>query len=176
MSLFFLHALCKKPFCFSFPSENSLIKDRKSRCRNQNNLPAARRVFFTIPHARKVGAEKSRPETTDTAGKSRPVTTDTAGKSRLVTTDTAGKSRPVTTDTSGKSRLVTTDTAGKSRLVTTDTAGKSRPSGPWREIFYIPSRWKSYGLFVQAFAFESLEIFPCNRSSIPPPPYPAGQN
>jgi hypothetical protein len=29
-------------------------------------------------------------------------------------------------------------TAGKSRPETTDTAGKSRPSGPWRETFYIP--------------------------------------
>jgi hypothetical protein len=29
-------------------------------------------------------------------------------------------------------------TAGKSRPKTTDTAGKSRPSGPWRETFYIP--------------------------------------
>ncbi len=29
-------------------------------------------------------------------------------------------------------------TAGKFRPRTTDTAGKSRPSGPWRETFYIP--------------------------------------
>jgi hypothetical protein len=29
-------------------------------------------------------------------------------------------------------------TAGKSRPKTTDTARKSRPSGPWRETFYIP--------------------------------------
>ncbi len=29
-------------------------------------------------------------------------------------------------------------TAGKSRPKTTDTAKKSRPSGPWRETFYIP--------------------------------------
>jgi hypothetical protein len=29
-------------------------------------------------------------------------------------------------------------TAGKSRPKTTDMAGKSRPSGPWRETFYIP--------------------------------------
>jgi hypothetical protein len=29
-------------------------------------------------------------------------------------------------------------TAGKSRPETTDTAGKSRPSGLWRETFYIP--------------------------------------
>ncbi len=28
--------------------------------------------------------------------------------------------------------------AGKSRPETTDTAGKSRPSGLWRENFYIP--------------------------------------
>jgi hypothetical protein len=28
--------------------------------------------------------------------------------------------------------------AGKSRPKTTDSAGKSRPSGPWRETFYIP--------------------------------------
>ncbi len=29
-------------------------------------------------------------------------------------------------------------TAGKSRPKITDTAGKSRPSGPWRETFYVP--------------------------------------
>jgi hypothetical protein len=29
-------------------------------------------------------------------------------------------------------------TAGKSQPKTADTAGKSRPSGPWRETFYIP--------------------------------------
>jgi hypothetical protein len=29
-------------------------------------------------------------------------------------------------------------TAGKSRPETTDTAGKSRPSGLWRETFFIP--------------------------------------
>jgi hypothetical protein len=29
-------------------------------------------------------------------------------------------------------------TAGKSWPKTTDMAGKSRPSGPWRETFYIP--------------------------------------
>ncbi len=30
-------------------------------------------------------------------------------------------------------------TAGKSRPETTDMAGKSRPSGLWRETFYIPA-------------------------------------
>ncbi len=29
-------------------------------------------------------------------------------------------------------------TAGKSRPETTEMAGESRPSGPWRETFYIP--------------------------------------
>ncbi len=38
--------LWKKPFCFSFPPENSRIKDRNSHCRYQNNLPAAQRVFL----------------------------------------------------------------------------------------------------------------------------------
>ncbi len=104
----------KKPFCFSFPPENSRIKDRKSRCQYQNHLPAAHRVFWNSPcqksYGRKIPASNYRYRrkiprlvTAETAGKSRPVTTDTAGKSRPVTTDTAGKSRPVKTDTAGKS-------------------------------------------------------------------------
>ncbi len=63
--------LWKKPFCFSFPPENSRIKDRKSRFRYQNNLPAAHRVFLNYP-CQKATAGKFRPETTDTAKKSRP--------------------------------------------------------------------------------------------------------
>ncbi len=46
-------SLWKKPF-FGFPSENSLIKDRKSRCRYQNNLPAAYRVFLKSPMPEKL--------------------------------------------------------------------------------------------------------------------------
>jgi hypothetical protein len=78
--------------CFSFPPENSRIKDRKSRCRYQNNLPAAHRVFLNY-QCQKATNEKFRPETTDTAGKSRPsgARKGKARKSRQITTDTAGK-------------------------------------------------------------------------------------
>jgi hypothetical protein len=37
------------------------------------------------------------------------------------------------------------------------------------DFLYPPCR-KSYGLFVQAFAFASLEIFLCNRRQYPTPP------
>ncbi len=43
------HYTVKKPFCFSFPPENSCIRNRKSRCRYQNNLPAAHGVFLNYP-------------------------------------------------------------------------------------------------------------------------------
>ncbi len=96
----------KKPFCFSFPPENSRIKDRKSRCRYQNNLPAAHRVFLNYPcqksYSRKILARNNRygrkipafwcqkrwgqkiPESNYRYGRNiwLPVTADTAGKSR----------------------------------------------------------------------------------------------
>jgi hypothetical protein len=83
---------CEKSLFFSFPPENSRIKDRKSRCRYQNNLPAAHRVFLNYP-CQKATAGKSQPETTDTAGKSRSsgARKGKARKSRQATTDTAGK-------------------------------------------------------------------------------------
>ena len=88
----YVAASWKKPFCFSFPPENSRIKDRKSRCRYQNNLPVTHTVFLNYP-CQKATAGKFRPETTDTAGKSRPsgARKGKARKSRQVTTDTAGK-------------------------------------------------------------------------------------
>jgi hypothetical protein len=54
----------KKPFCFSFPPENYRIKDRKSRCRYQNNLPAAHSVFLNSlcqkSYGRKIPAKNHR--------------------------------------------------------------------------------------------------------------------
>ncbi len=56
--------LWKKPFCFSFPPENSRSKDRNSRCRYQNNLPAAHTVFLNYPcqksYGRKIPARNNR--------------------------------------------------------------------------------------------------------------------
>ncbi len=86
-------ALWKKPFCFSFPPENSRIKNRKSRCRYQNNLPAAHTVFLNYPcqksYGRKIPASnyrygrKIRLQVTTRYGRKirLPVTTKTAGKS-----------------------------------------------------------------------------------------------
>ncbi len=146
--------LWKKPFCFSFPPENSRIKDRKSRRRYQNNLPAANRVFFNCPcqksYGRKIPAGKSRPEN---PGRKIPAGNNTYGrkipafwcqkrqgqkipasyyrygrKIRLpVTANTAGKSRQVATWYGRKIRLpVTADTAGKSRQVTSRYGRKIR--------------------------------------------------
>jgi hypothetical protein len=51
----------KKAFFFSFPPENSRIKDRKSRC--ETRTICLRPIeFFKIPHARKATAGKSRPK------------------------------------------------------------------------------------------------------------------
>ncbi len=79
--------------CFSFPPENSHIKDRKSRCRYQNNLPDAHRDFFKLPMP-----EKLRPENPGQKQQIRPENPGLlvpkkgkARKSRQVTTDTAGK-------------------------------------------------------------------------------------
>jgi hypothetical protein len=48
----------------SFPPENSRIKDRKSRCRYQNNLTAAHRIFLNSPcqksYGRKIPAKNYR--------------------------------------------------------------------------------------------------------------------
>ncbi len=101
--IFYINALCKKPFCFSFPPENSRIKERKSRCRYQNNLPAAHRVFLNYPcqksYGRKIQARNNRfsrkipafwylkgdflhsRARKGNARKSQQVTTDTAGHS-----------------------------------------------------------------------------------------------
>jgi hypothetical protein len=49
------YTLWKKPFCFSFPPENSRIRDRNSCCRYQNNLPAAHRVFLNYPCQKSYG-------------------------------------------------------------------------------------------------------------------------
>jgi hypothetical protein len=68
--------------------------DRNSRCRYQNNLPAAHRVFFNCPCQKSYGRKIRLPVTADTAGKSRQVTTRYGRKIRLlVTTETAGKSQ-----------------------------------------------------------------------------------
>ncbi len=60
----FIYTLWKKPFCFSFPPENSRIMDRNSRCRYQNNLPGAHRVFLKCPcqksYGRKIPARNNR--------------------------------------------------------------------------------------------------------------------
>ncbi len=96
--------LWKKPFCFIFPPENSRIKERKSRCWYQNNLPAAYRDFLNSPcqksYGRKILAKNYRYSRKIPAfwslegdflhshawkvkaGKSQQATTDTAGKSR----------------------------------------------------------------------------------------------
>jgi hypothetical protein len=68
------------------------MKDRKSRCRYKNNLPAAHRVFLNYPCQKSYG-RKSLPETTDTAGKFRSsgAVKGKARKSLQVTTDAAGK-------------------------------------------------------------------------------------
>ncbi len=148
------HYTVKKAFCFSFLPKNSCIKDRKSRCRYQNNLPAAHRVFLKLPMPEKLWPEnpgqkqqirpenpsllvpeKVRPENPGKYSNYRygrkirlPVTADTAGKSRQVTTWNSRKIRlPVTADTAGKSRQVSTWYDRKIWLpVTADTAGKSR--------------------------------------------------
>jgi hypothetical protein len=54
-----MYTLWKKPFCFSFPPENSRIKNRKSRCRYQNNLSAAHRVFLNYPCQKSYGRPKN---------------------------------------------------------------------------------------------------------------------
>ncbi len=96
-------SLWKKPFCFSFPPENSRIKDRKSSCQYQNNLSAAHRVFLNYPcqksYGRKIPARNNR------YGRKIPAFWSleedflyflagkgNARKFRQVTTDTAGKS------------------------------------------------------------------------------------
>jgi hypothetical protein len=62
--LIWIHTLWKKPFCFSLSPENSRIKDRNSRCRYQNNLPAAHTVFLNHPcqksYGRKISARNNR--------------------------------------------------------------------------------------------------------------------
>ncbi len=152
--------LWKKPFCFSFPPENSRIKDRNSRCRYQNNLPAAHTVFLNHPcqksYGRKMPARNNRygrkiPAFWCQERQGRkilasnyrygrkirlPVTADTVGKSRQVTTLYGRKIRlPVTADKAGKSRQVTTRYGRKIRLpVTTETAGKSQQETDWLSL------------------------------------------
>ncbi len=155
-----LSTLWKKPFCFSFPPENSRIKDRNSRYRYQKNLPAAHTVFLNHPcqksYGRKIPARNNRygrkipafwcqkrqgrkiPASNYRYGRKirLPVTADTAGKSRQVTTWYGRKIRlPVTADTAGKSRQVTTIYGRKIRLpVTTETAGESQQEIDWLSL------------------------------------------
>jgi hypothetical protein len=92
----------KKPFCFSFPPENSRIKDRKSRCQYQNNLLAAHRVFLNYPcqksYSRKIAARNNR------YGRKIPAFWWLEGDflHSLARKGKARKSRQVTTDTAGK--------------------------------------------------------------------------
>ncbi len=81
----------KKAFCCSFPPENSCIKDIKSRCIYQNNVPAAHRVFLNYPcqksYDRKIPARNNR------YGRKIPASGARKGKARKSqqgTTDTAG--------------------------------------------------------------------------------------
>jgi hypothetical protein len=144
--------------------------DTNSRCRYQNNLPAAHRVFLNCPcqksYGRKIPARNNRYGRKIPASnysylpgfsgltyvyrygrKIRlPVTADTAGKSRQVTTWYGRKIRlPVTADTAGKSRQVTTRYGRKIRLpVTTETAGKSPQETDWVfSIMYTRLPWRS---------------------------------
>jgi hypothetical protein len=94
----------KKPFCFSFPSENSLIKDRKFRCRYQNNLPDAYIVFIQYPMPEKLWPENP--------GQKLQIRLENLGflvsGGKLFTFPHAGKVK------AGKSQQVTTDMTGKS--------------------------------------------------------------
>ncbi len=47
------YTLWKKPFCFSFPSENSITKDWQSRCWYQKIFPATHRSFSHSPMSEK---------------------------------------------------------------------------------------------------------------------------
>jgi hypothetical protein len=88
----------KKAFCFSFPPENSHIKDRKSRCQYQNNL------LLKLPMPEKLRPEnpgqklKIRPEIAAFLSQEGDFLHSHAGKVK------AGKSQQATTDTAGKSR------------------------------------------------------------------------
>ncbi len=174
----FIHAMWKKPFCFSFPPENSRIEDRKSHCRYQNNLPAAHTVFLNYPsqksYGRKIPARNNRygrkipafwcqerrgqkiPASNYRYGRKirLPVNANTAGKSRQVTTWYGRKIRlPVTADTAGNSRQVTTRYGRKIRLpVTTETAGKSWQRSHkcynWRRKLYRKLRPTCQKLFL----------------------------
>ncbi len=97
-------SLWKKPFCFSLPPENSHIKDQKSCCWYQKNLPATHRVFLNSPcqksYGQKIPAKNYR------YGRKIPAFWSLEGDflDSHAWKVKAGKSQQATTDTTGKSR------------------------------------------------------------------------
>ncbi len=131
------HALWKKPFCFSFPPENFRVKDRNSRCRYQNNLPASHTVFLNHPCQKSYGRKIS--DRNNRYGRKILAFWCQKRKGRKIPASNYRYGRkirlPVTADTAGKSRQVTTRYGQKIWLpVTTKTAGKSQQETYWLSL------------------------------------------